>query len=31
MQELIDLLETDSKSAIGWFKMNDIIVNPSNV
>ena len=28
MEELIKVLETESKSAIGWFKMNDMIVNP---
>ena len=27
-EELIKVLETESKSAIGWFKMNDMIVNP---
>ena len=28
MEELIKVSETGSKSAIGWFKMNDMIVNP---
>ena len=28
MEELIKVLETESKSATGWFKMNDMIVNP---
>ena len=28
IEELIKVLETQSKSAIGWFKMNDMIVNP---
>ena len=27
IEELIKVLETESKSAIGWFKMNDVIVN----
>ena len=27
MEELIRVLQTESKSAIGWFKMNDMIVN----
>ena len=30
IEELIKVLETESKSAIGWFKMNDMIVNPQN-
>ena len=28
IEELIKVLERDSKSAIGWFKVNDMIVNP---
>ena len=28
IEELIKVLETESKSAIGWFKMNDVMVNP---
>ena len=28
MEELIKVLQTESKSAIDWFKMNDMIVNP---
>ena len=24
----MSVLETESKSAIGWFKMNDMIINP---
>ena len=28
IEELIKVLENESKSAIGWFKMNDMIVNP---
>ena len=27
MEELIKVLQTESKSAIDWFKMNDMIVN----
>ena len=27
IEELIKVLETESKSAIGWFKTNDMIVN----
>ena len=27
MEELIKVLQTESKSAIGLFKMNDMIVN----
>ena len=28
IEELIKVLEKESKSAIDWFKMNDMIVNP---
>ena len=28
IEELIKILEEESKSAIDWFKMNDIVVNP---
>ena len=28
IEELIKVLEKESKSAIYWFKMNDMIVNP---
>ena len=28
IEELIKVLEKDSKSAIDWFKMNHVIVNP---
>ena len=31
MEELIKALEEESKSAIGWFKMNDMIVNPDKI
>ena len=31
IEELIKVLETESKSAIGWFKMNDVIVNPDKL
>ena len=27
-EELIEVLEKESKSVIDWFKMNDMIVNP---
>ena len=28
-EELIKVLEKESKSAIDWFKLNDMIVNPN--
>ena len=29
IEKLIKVLETESKSAIGWFKIADMIVNPN--
>ena len=28
IEELIKVLEKETKSAIDWYKMNDMIVNP---
>ena len=31
IEEVTKVLETESKSVIGWFKMNDMIVNPDKL
>ena len=31
MEKLIKVLQTESKSAITWFKVNDMMVNPDKL